>query len=1634
MNIYKNSSNYDNIKKIANKINLFYEGNNIDFCLSLQKYIQNEVGEKIECINSKDEIDDNIALVLKRNKKKYDFYLLGKLGETTNSFNKIFDFSEDIYINTKYNLEFYINYNCYDNYKYKQRFDIFLEFQILLSKYLIIHNNQTQNKQIFNKNIEISTGINKYPKVINDLEGKNIFIEFSISFYFSLYTYFFISRMIEEKEKKLINFLEKKGISISKYYFSWFISYLLISLIQIIELSACFFIKAKFNCFIFLLNLVLLTFSLFSVTFFFATLINSIKTSSGFVKFYYIGFSFFGFITISPSISKKIKIVLSFIPQINNFNAINCFLKLISARNISGKTFELFFIEVDKISFIECVIIYIIDIFSFSLISILIHLYRKSGLNFNNFIKSLFIKDLINNDINYMLEFDRILDDNDDEFFPMNLNHQELSKINKLKKNQNKYLKFQNISKNFKTLQAVNNFNAELFPDEIFCLLGNNGAGKTTLINMISGFMKPTNGNIYFNNRSLITDKTFIYGNIGLCEQEDIFFGHLTVEEHLEYIYQIKKNIINRIEINNLISRIHLNEKKDSLCSTLSGGQKRKLCIALALIGSPKVILLDEPTSGMDIPSKIELWNFLKDYKKDKIILYTTHSLDEAEYLGDRIGILYDGKFICSGTSSYLKTKYSCGFSINLIINSLLNEKKKQIFFEEIKKFDNKASIKINNNKSYSMNITTTNNIKQLFEYIDKSKEEYDIKDYTINSTTLEDVFLKIINNDNSNTLIQKDINEEIMNIYLKFYNENMVYSKSFCLQLKAQITRNLYPLIRNKINFVVELLSSLAFIYIFIFLLLFLFLFNNSKKFFFFQNKTLDFKELLKSKGNYIYQFNNNYIKNSSIYMDISNHIQLQNIADKQKNILNFMDFSYNNAFGNYVKGSMYLEINITNFNIYISRAINMIDSYLYANMILLFSAFLKNEYDIDASILSKFEIFESEKNNNIFVFLLFFYIGSFLGFIIFLSGLIPEKIKERIKNIKHLLYLSGCNLWSYWFGFFIVDFLKVLIYIFFLYFPAFFFNKDLYYFLINTFFIIISSLIFIYSASFLFLKEDSGNKFLFLLMFIFILIYLIVSFIIINYGDFFVDMIYFHLFTFFDITPISSMILSFFRLIFYIYADRTKVYIYLMVNCFVQIMNFLFYGLILILIESGIFRHIKYIINNCFTKKNEFILDNYKDTNIDRSNMNIKNILETSSFAINEIQLISSNLNLNESLNIDNSINEIINNDKKNYKNIKKEESYINPFIANEISNIKNSGNLNTKIEELNVKYKIGCCKYVNAVNNLYLNLEINEKFGLLGYNGSGKSTIFKAITNEILYDSGKISLFGYDNYKEFDKIRKNLGYCPQINPLFDFMKVKEIIKFYLELKTSEGTVESICKKFGLEKYINTYCINLSGGNKRKLTLAIALMNKPNLVLLDEPSTGVDPLSKRIIWKSINELAKGENSFNMILTTHSMEEAEILCDRVSWLKDGNFICIGNPEELKLQYSKGYSLYIKFNDTIINLNESILNEDLEEVYNNLTNLVHSKDNNLNFILNNKDIKPFILELIKVIILIKPYTKKIELIEIRKDYSFVLLIDILGNEKKNLFTEIITMKYKRKEISEMIISLERLENILLSFK
>ena len=187
--------------------------------------------------------------------------------------------------------------------------------------------------------------------------------------------------------------------------------------------------------------------------------------------------------------------------------------------------------------------------------------------------------------------------------------------------------------------------------------------------------------------------------------------------------------------------------------------------------------------------------------------------------------------------------------------------------------------------------------------------------------------------------------------------------------------------------------------------------------------------------------------------------------------------------------------------------------------------------------------------------------------------------------------------------------------------------------------------------------------------------------------------------------------------------------------------------------------------------------------------------------------------------------------------------------------------------------------------------------------------------------------------------------------------------------------------------------------------------------------------------MWRNINELSITGHRYNMILTTHSIEEAEILCDRVSWLKRGNFVCIGNPEQLKLKYSNGYKLHIKFVDSVINRKDvsTLTRQMVQDAYNEIINLVRGFNIYSNYIFANPIIILYIRALIEVAREIRPNSAGLTLVEIEKYFSFLIQVSVLKEKQKLLFSQIFNLKNKNPKISEVSVNLESLGNILTLF-
>ena len=218
-------------------------------------------------------------------------------------------------------------------------------------------------------------------------------------------------------------------------------------------------------------------------------------------------------------------------------------------------------------------------------------------------------------------------------------------------------IKINNLTKKYKEKLAVDNLNLEIKTGELFSLLGTNGAGKTTTIKMISTLILPTSGTININGLDIIKDREKIKRIINISPQETAIAPNLTVLENLYFmagIYEIKKA---KEKINELIKLFKLEEVLNQKAKTLSGGYQRKLSIAISLINDPEILFLDEPTLGLDVISRRELWHIIENLKGKITIILTTHYMEEAEILSDRIGIMNKGKLIELGTSKELIKK-----------------------------------------------------------------------------------------------------------------------------------------------------------------------------------------------------------------------------------------------------------------------------------------------------------------------------------------------------------------------------------------------------------------------------------------------------------------------------------------------------------------------------------------------------------------------------------------------------------------------------------------------------------------------------------------------------------------------------------------------------------------------------------------------------------------------------------------------------------------------------------------------------------------------------------------------------------------------------------------------------------------
>ena len=1430
----------------------------------------------------------------------------------------------------------------------------------------------------------------------------------------------YVYRMVGEKENKSKEGMKIMGLSEGTYFLSYFIQYVIITFID--SVINTFFMSLLFphipSIFLFII-LFLWALDIFGLIFFFQSFIDKTRVALILSLLIYFVMFFLSMACMDENSKKVLKIVLSIFPPV----ALELGIVLIGKFQSHFKDFHYsdYAETYTNYSIFIMNLMQIIDFFlylflGYYLQNIIPHEfgikrpfyfictkeYWCSSRKNNNKSKKEINLALNNVEVDIKSEEVKIKKEKDNNINnekytrnPKKTNHYEDSSSKQLQK----YEKENNINKkNFESEDlykdktkpddclivsnivkafedgkvAVDHVNIKFYKDEIFALLGHNGAGKTTLISMLTGLYEATEGSAYYEGNDILDSNNMdeFRTKLGICPQHDVLFGQLTIREHLEMFCIFKGYESDNIdeEINKTLHDFELDNIQNVTAENLSAGQRRKLSIAISLIGGSKVIFLDEPSSGMDITSRRNLWDILKRQTEQKIIILTTHYMEEASVLGKRIGIINAGKMKCIGTPLFLIERFGKFMNLNItkeegadndkiidFIQKRAQNIEYEILSEEILFRIPKKSEKGNNNDNLTLSENSSRkntaandslDLTKFFNDLDKNLKNLGIKTYSASMPTLEDVFLNVAAEDaklENKKLMEQLAENEAQNDKILFetdFRENYEEKSKFWNDLKACFHRRFILTSRDMKGFLMEILCPILLVLVGLIVsqvdmigesepqVLNLAAIGKQKILYAKTDPSINFG----SYDDFSDKTNISYVDISS---DITGSIDKDKIKsfvekyydiakDKEDSIDHKVDMTSKDYVG-YFGGLLMLKTTDANhfkfvevLNTRVTHSVPLFSLHFLTNLIKANTnhpdEFQVNFLNYPMPLTAELEQSKDQTSNSLVIFFVA------IAFSLIPANFVTIIVRERLNNSKHLMRVSGISITAYW----IINYLFELVKYYFtcgiclLLLYAFDFYKEYLYifYLIYGPAMVAST----YILSFLFSTESGAQNGIILLNFLLgalgstVILSLrsldnvkeigkIIQYIISLLPSFCFNFGY-------------SMILNKYMILMIDYKDNwymlpdnyiLKKFILLLGPILYLAGEFVVYTLILILIES-------------FSYFSCSVSDAKLGTNIDDS------------LVLREIDLAN------------------------------QEPTQIG--VTDELGK-SNKKEFSVRIKNLNKSYFNGLCSpRTEAIRNMSFCVEPGECFGLLGLNGAGKTTTFKCITQELSPSHGKIYINGRDMRNKFSELSSIFGYCPQFDAIFEYMSVYENLEFYGKIKGIKPeylhqVVMAMIEEMSLGEFTKKIAGRLSGGNKRKLAVAISFLCSPPIVLLDEPSTGMDPEARRFMWSVIHKISTKGKKASVIMTTHSMDEAETLCKRMAIMVNGEFVCLGRAGQIKEKYGYGYEIEVRIKPLSEEKFEKILKEK------NLNKNLKINFQNINQVLQNIDKANFINELSK---------------------------------------------------------------------
>ncbi|KAH6936710.1 hypothetical protein HPB50_020914 [Hyalomma asiaticum] len=1150
------------------------------------------------------------------------------------------------------------------------------------------------------------------------------------------------------------------------------------------------------------------------------------------------------------------------------------------------------------------------------------------------------------------------------------------------------------------------------YPGDVTVLLGRNGAGKTTLLRLITGLEQASAGSVYVAGHDVALDTDAARRSMGFCPQENILFLGLTVLEHLQFFARIRGGswATTHSAIEEILVAFNLSEKRDTLASSLSWGTRRKLQLGIAVVGNPQIVVLDEPTAGADPECKGALWECVLRFHEDKTMLMTTHSMEEAETLGDRIAVLAAGRMRCCGSSLFLRNTYGAGYWIRVTleesaipddINELIRIFKKHVPTALVEEGEQMAPLDyLHRGGTQNINVgdVGANTLIELLKELEELWHSRSLRWLSVYVAALEDV-LRQVEQDSGHrrTSQQQQEPQQVPDVEVARQEPAVGYRAaaieanfSSSAQLRPRLSQQLTALVAKKLQYgrrdfrlpVLMLLLPLS--------VLLLFTYINQTHI----SRKLSYSgpieySLLSVFGHTVAflttdettwseppaQEYEKYLRQEqeAEVRDLGNadpYTWLQNLAlsnyrrYRSQYIIGAQFRSTSNLSGvpqsAFLPGSQ-VEDNETALE-FPAKFIGLLQRcYQSPSMCVCVRGQLRlqvtawhsgySPHSSAVSLVAASRAFlpgwrlrvvnhplpkenpRPEPDPTIvlatrMMCAVFIPVGlAFLGatYVLFPVQLITYWSQERVRNVKLLQLQCGANSAAFWGSAFAVDMTLHACCSVVILSPLLMLDQHKLYSDVSTIGSLYALMISYGSASIplayvvsLFCDQPSTG-------YVTIASISIVAGMILN-----VSMSLLYLLPalieptmnetrdtagldaalwFFRTIPSFSLAWGFSNCL---QISQESVMCRYM-STFDRLLFCQNFGL------EKIPDHLNRFIECCPEKCHDCILSkgcltwDKMSAGRDVCLMLLVGIALFSLVTLIDSGIVGSLVTRSRALQgaVSTAVGE--------HQSVKEERARVEQIVSRG-RGTKTSDLLTAKARRMMCVY-VALCVYdltksyrnVEAVRGLSFALNSHECFGLLGMNGAGKTTTFRMLAGDLVPTAGNAYIGDADLATSRRKYQARIGYCPQTDVTLDLLSGREMLALFGRLRGIRecdlaAVIDRTLQFVDMAQYADVTTGEYSGGTRRKLSLAVAFVGNPSVVLLDEPTASVDPQARRRIW-NILMAVKRDLDLSILLTSHCMRECETLCSRVAILCQGRFACLGSTQQLKEDIGRGATI-----------------------------------------------------------------------------------------------------------------------------